>query len=613
MTLLEAALRFLQAGKPVFPVDCETKRPLAEWKAFQQRLPTDQQIKAWWTHWPRANIGMATGGLSGVVVVDCDSEEATNRFIENYPEAKVTLQVQTGRGQHFLFQFEEGIRNDAGRVLGPGTDIRGDGGFVIIPPSVHANGTVYKWLNKNKPSHLPETLRTRLLDKSEERKMPAPAVNGRIPDHQRNVTLTSFAGSMHRRGMSEASILVALLEENRNRCDPPLDEDEVVRIANSVAKYQPEQRAAVGKETKSERSPVVVRLSDVQREEVSWLWQDRIPIGKLTLFDGDPGVGKSWLTLAVTTAVTSGVPLPQDMAREPGKVMLLTAEDGLGDTVRPRLEDMGANLDLVNALKGMRDEKGQERSLTLADIDVLEATLKEHGPSLVVVDPVVAYVAGRDTWKASEVRGLLAPLAALAEKYRCAVIGVRHLTKQSMKAIYRGQGSIDFLAACRSAFLVAENPDNPDQRVICHLKYNLAPKTPSLTFTVKEGRFLWGGESSLTAEQVLATPAGTEDKSEQDEAKEFLRDLLSEGPLPSSEVKKQAKEAGIAERTLWRAKTALGVKAVKGGFQEGWNWSLPPEACQKDSKAANSEGLADLAHFGNLGSLRDSEEGWEEV
>jgi hypothetical protein len=235
--LIDAALKLLQSGKPVFPVNRLDKKPYVQWKEFQSRLPSPEQVRTWWKLWPQASIGMATGRLSGLLIVDTDSAESTRRFETEFPEACATLQAGTSRGKHSYFTFEDGIRNDAGLVLGPGIDIRGEGGFVIVPPSVHARGTVYKWLNKNKPSHLPETLRIRLLVKSEERKMPAPAVNGRIPDHQRNVTLTSFAGSMHRRGMSEASILVALLEENGNRCDPPLDEDEVARIANSVARY----------------------------------------------------------------------------------------------------------------------------------------------------------------------------------------------------------------------------------------------------------------------------------------------------------------------------------------------------------------------------------------
>src|SRR5262245_4186603 len=141
-SLLEVALDYCAATWPVFPVDRATKKPLVEWKPFQDRLPTEEEVKAWWQRWPQANIGMATGQLSGLVVIDCDSEDAARRFIETYPEAARTLQVRTGRGRHFYFQWAEDIRNSAG-LLGPGIDVRGEGGFVVLPPSIHMNGEPY--------------------------------------------------------------------------------------------------------------------------------------------------------------------------------------------------------------------------------------------------------------------------------------------------------------------------------------------------------------------------------------------------------------------------------------------------------------------------------------
>lgn len=367
-------------------------------------------------------------------------------------------------------------------------------------------------------------------------------------------------------------------------------------------------------EAKKQRTPITVRVSDVQREEVSWLWKHRIPRGKLTIVEGDPGEGKSFLSQAIATAITRGYGLPgEEEQREPENVLIMNAEDGLADTIRPRLEDMGADISKVVALRGLRDEEGQERSLTLADLDVIEKAIVEHRPAFVIIDPIIAYVAGKDTHKANEVRSLLAPLAALAEKHQCAILAIRHLNKGASKASYRGQGSIDFLAACRSAFLAGEDPDNPGRKVLCHIKANLAPKTPSLTYTINDGRFLWGGESELTAEQVLADQAGGEEKNQLEDAKGFLRDLLRDGPLPSSEVKRQAKEAGIAERTVWRAKTTLGVKAVKGGFEGGWKWSLPPEPCQESPKRAKNHGVAEMAALGKLGSLGENEKGWEEI
>ena len=623
MSLIDAALSLLRKGKPVFPVD-QTKKPLVAWKQYQDQVPTRQEVTSCWTQWPEANIGMATGRLSGLMVVDCDSEEAAKRFIESYPEARRTLQAQTGRGAHFYFCFEDGITNDAGKLLGPGIDIRGQGGFVIVPPSIHANGKAYQWLNRNEPLPLPSKLREILVTRSKT----APPSNGEngyrerfntaemwegVPEGERDNKLFRYACSLRSlntpRDVAEELVLKAA-----SRCEPPFPEREALeKISNAYKRYQPRE-SKVESEPKKERSPITVRISDVQREEVSWLWNHRIPRGKLTFIDGDPGEGKSFLSLALATAITRGFGLPGEKEpREPETVLIMNAEDGLADTIRPRLEDMGADISRVVALRGLTDEEGQERSLTLADLDVIEKAIVEHRPALVIVDPIIAYVAGKDTHRANEVRGLLAPLAALAEKYKCAILAIRHLNKGTSKAAYRGQGSIDFLAACRSAFLAGEDPENPGQKVLCHIKANLGPKTPSLTYTINEGRFLWGGESDITAEQVLADQAGGEERNLLEDAKRFLRDLLRDGPLPSSEVKRQAKEAGIAERTVWRAKTTLGVKAVKGGFEGGWKWSLPPEACQESPKRAKNHGVAEMAALGKLGSLGENEKGWEEI
>jgi len=259
MSNLDSAINLLRSSKPVFPAcwtkdgaciphgpKCEHpgKRPLVSWKVYQDRLPTEEEVTECWTRWPDANIGMATGHLSGLLVVDCDSAEATNHFLEAHPEARHTFQVQTGRdgAKHFYFQFEEGIRNDAGKLLGLGIDIRGEGGFVVVPPSIHANGNPYRWLNKNKPLSLPFKLKEILVNRSKDGKPSndlAQPVGEKISDHQRNVTLTSLAGTMRRRGMSESAILAALREENATKCDPPLEENEVRAIAKSVAKYPP--------------------------------------------------------------------------------------------------------------------------------------------------------------------------------------------------------------------------------------------------------------------------------------------------------------------------------------------------------------------------------------
>lgn len=361
-----------------------------------------------------------------------------------------------------------------------------------------------------------------------------------------------------------------------------------------------------------EKSPITICMSDVQREEVTWLWKNRIPLRKLTIIQGDPGVGKSQLTLAITAPVTRGLPIHGDTAgREPATVLILSAEDGLADTIRPRLEALGADLSKVIALTGMRDEQGHERAISLADVDILDAAIQQYKPLLVIIDPLIAYVGKVDTYKAGEVRGILAPLAGLAERHTSAVVAVQHLNKGAAKAVYRGQGSIDFFAACRSCFLVGKSPESDSEKVLISIKSNLGPEMPALTFSINGGRFEWGHQSAVTAEQLLADPVNDEEKSQSDEATEFLTTTLAKGPIASRDIIKAARDNGISERTLWRGKKRLGVKARKSGFTGAWEWALPAEGCQFHAKSAMSATLAELADLADMGDSEAAE--WVEV
>jgi putative DNA primase/helicase len=383
--------------------------------------------------------------------------------------------------------------------------------------------------------------------------------------------------------------------------------DELQKLLHAAQPWEASIASGAGVEKQGDFGAVVVQLSDVQREEVRWRWPLRLPFGKLTIIEGDPGTGKSYLTMAIATAVTRGDPLPGDCERyEPQRVLVLSAEDGLADTIRPRLEDMGADLNFVLALTAVRDAYGRERFPTLAD-DLLsiESVLARGGYGVVVIDPINAYLRGVDGHKDTDIRSVLGPLAHLAERYGVAVICVRHLTKGGRdKSIYRGLGGIGYTAAARSVLLVGINPDNTTERVIvCH-KHNLAPDSPAITFEIAAGRFLWKGESRVTAAQLLAPEQGGEERLARDEAIDFLREALADGRRPAKEVETAARELGISARTLRRARRSLGVLASHTGEagQRGagaWWWELPRQADNgvaeiKAANMANSEKLATL-------------------
>jgi hypothetical protein len=319
----------------------------------------------------------------------------------------------------------------------------------------------------------------------------------------------------------------------------------------------------------------LVTVEDVAAVQVLWLWYPRIPLGKVTLIEGDPGLGKSWLTLAIATGVSLGTGLPGADAMPDGSVIICSAEDGIGDTVRPRLESMGADLGRIHAITGpaVLDDDG---------LELIEGFIADKRPALFIFDPLVAYLGAQlDLHRANEVRHVMAALAALAERNGCAIVAVRHLAKgQTNRAIYRGLGSIDLTAACRSVLLIGADPDDPGQRVLVQIKSNLAAPAPTIGYRLDRGVFTWTGECDVTAAQILGPESDGASVRPRDEARDFLAEVLADGPVPTRDVQQKARLAGIAGMTLSRARTDLSIRAIperepgKPGVRS-WLWALP--------------------------------------
>jgi hypothetical protein len=322
-------------------------------------------------------------------------------------------------------------------------------------------------------------------------------------------------------------------------------------------------------------------MADVEPEEVRWLVHPYVPRRKLTLLDGDPGLGKTWLALGFAAAVSRGTPLAnQEGPHGPGaNALYLTAEDGLGDTLQPRLESLGADLSRIKVLDGIGGADGEGEVITLADLDVVEMALDEVRPALVVLDPIQAYLgAGVNMNRANETRPVLWAVARLAERYDCAVMAIRHLRKSAAeRAVHRGLGSIDFSAAARSILLVAEDPQDPDRRIVAHLKSNLAASGESLAFKIVHGRFVWDGTSPLRGEELLAVEGRDYTQPPRESAADFLLEALRDGPVAVQELKEEAEAAGLRWRTVERAKADLKVEATRRGFGPGsaWYWVMP--------------------------------------
>lgn len=337
----------------------------------------------------------------------------------------------------------------------------------------------------------------------------------------------------------------------------------------------------------------VIRLSEVEAEVVRWAWRGRIPLGKLTMLMGDPGKGKSTAALNITACTTRGWPMPgETQASVPrGSVVLLSAEDGLADTIRPRLDAAGADCTRVVALKAImsHDENGDyRRPLDLArDIERIEAAVGEvQDCRLVVIDPVSAYM-GEDTdsHENAAVRRVLAPVAEMAERLGVAVLAITHMRKAEGKAMYRAMGSLAFIAAARSALAVCEDPEDPGKRLLLPVKSNLSAPPEGLAFRIiprdDVATIEWlAGAVTMTVDEALATrPRRGPGAGRVDEAAAWLQAELADGKRHAAEISAVAVKAGISAATLQRAKAVVGVRSVKDGLGV-WAWELPREDAQ---------------------------------
>lgn len=311
----------------------------------------------------------------------------------------------------------------------------------------------------------------------------------------------------------------------------------------------------------------LIQMSEVESEEVSWLWYPFIPYGKLTIIQGDPGDGKTTLVLNLAARLSKGLALDeQETETDPIAVIYQTAEDGLADTVKPRLEEAGADCSRISVI----DES--DKSLSMADERIEEALIATKA-KLLILDPIQAYLGGGiDMNRANEARDMTKRLGALAEKYKCAIVLIGHMNKASgNKAAYRGMGSIDFYAVARSVLLVGRIEGEPSLRAMVQIKNNLAAFGHSKAFELSESGFRWIGDYEITADEVLGGIAPKVNK--QDRATDLLKDLMKDRKMiPSNDIFEMVREENISKRTLENAKQSLGIKAKK--INDTWYWIL---------------------------------------
>jgi hypothetical protein len=349
------------------------------------------------------------------------------------------------------------------------------------------------------------------------------------------------------------------------------------------------------------REPIGTLAKDVTPERVIWLWAGRLAAGKITIIEGDPGLGKSTATLDLAARISTGMPLPSEREpRSPRGVVVLSAEDGLADTIVPRLIAAGADLGRVFIMTGVRSPDGHDDGVSLpADLDAIERAIVAYDAALVIIDPLMAYLgAETNSNRDQDVRRALAPLAAMLERTGAACALVRHLNKmQGGSALYRGGGSIGISGAARVVLLVAKDPDDELASVMAPQKCNLGPLPPALRFRLAgstdtdAARVVWDEQPvSINAAGLLAAAGDDEERSALGEAADWLQNYLSLGPRPAVDALKAARHDGHAERTVKRAKVRLGVESSREGFGPGSRvlWFLPDRPSIPDQPAPMS-------------------------
>lgn len=320
----------------------------------------------------------------------------------------------------------------------------------------------------------------------------------------------------------------------------------------------------------------LIHMEDVVSKEVEWLWYPYIPYGKITIIEGDPGEGKTTLVLKLAAALSRGLPLPcdDDKEYEPIHIIYQTAEDGIEDTIKPRLEKAGADCSMIRVI----DETDKELSMT---DDRLEQAIIETGARLIILDPIQAYIGATvDMHRANEIRPVLKHLGIIAEKHNCAIILIGHMNKASgSKSTYRGLGSIDIQATARSVLLVARLRDKPNIRIMAHDKSSLAPSGDAIGFEMTEDNgMVCIGPYDITIDELLSGNEGR-GKKKLDIAENFIKEYFGTNKvIPSNEIMMEAAKRSIKRNTLLSAKKKLGITSDKEKAEDGtiyWTWIMP--------------------------------------
>jgi hypothetical protein len=342
---------------------------------------------------------------------------------------------------------------------------------------------------------------------------------------------------------------------------------------------------------------VVRKLSDIQLEEVTWIWPNFLADNKITIVDGMPGVGKSTLTSEIASRITTGQAFPNGEPREPRDVVFIAVEDGVADTIKPRVAAAGGNEQHAHFIHIEQDGNEITPDLERHLGCIREAILEIGNVGLLIIDPIMALLGNSvDSYRDQDVRKVITPLGRLAEELNLAILIVRHPNKgSSNNALLRGGGSMAFIGAARVGWVVGKHPDNPEIRVLAISKSNIGTMDTSLEFRLTNdetygcARIEWIGSSKLTADN-LYEDQNSDEKSLSEEAKDWLEEFLSQGGMDKATIKREAQKLGFSEKSLRLAREKLGItpKRQGSGTSHTSMWALPASLMPQPSTYALS-------------------------
>jgi hypothetical protein len=552
-------------------------------------------IRKWWRRWPDANIGIVTGPESGILVLDVDGklgEQSLIDFERRGVHLPDTHTVRTGGGgQHLYFVWPEGadVRNSASRIA-PGLDIRGQGGYVVAPPSLHSSGARYE-INESAiaPAPCPEWLLSHIqatqgAQTGQSSPRAGAVANEPIGRGHRTPLLFSLAGKLRTEGVSQGGILAALRGLNATFA-PPHDEKKLLQIARGVERYpagEPPASMALN----------LLRGIDIADEDVPWVLENHIPDKTVFGIHGRPGDGKTRVALRIAADLSRGCTPFTGRPCTSRNVLILSNEDAPG-RIRSLYKAMGGELERLFV-------ENADDAWWLGDLNRLDSAIAESGAGFVVVDSLASHSGKTDLNAHADTTRLLVPQRALAERHNCAVAVVHHLNKLiTADHIAKVAGSIGITASFRHNLHVVPDPEEAALRLLVNGKTNLAPpNVPGLRFALFPCE--WRGKSTATIEDVYSLTSETEERT--GKADKWLREALADGEWhDAGKLQQQAKSGfNLSPRSIFRAADRLIVDRRKDGFGGRASWRLPMRANADARLGTHGDGT-----HGNNGDSRD--------